>query len=106
MFISPTESDDSCAMSPDDNLDGILSIPTPLGVNETFTQTVGNQRGGFRYLTIASTGDVPVTISNLTLNSTFMPQLDDLTAYTGYFFAKDTSGFHDPDFLTKLWYGG
>ncbi|KAE9398819.1 Six-hairpin glycosidase [Gymnopus androsaceus JB14] len=100
MFISPTESDDSCAMSPDNNLDGILSIPTPLGVNETFTQT------DFVTSLYASTGDVPVTISNLTLNSTFMPQLDDLTAYTGYFFAKDTSGFHDPDFLTKLWYGG
>ncbi|KAE9386521.1 Six-hairpin glycosidase [Gymnopus androsaceus JB14] len=95
VFISPTESDTS-----------FLSIPTPLSANETFTQTVGDQRGGFRFLTIASTGDVPVTISNLTLNSTFMPQLDDLTAYSGYFYAKDTTGFHDPDFLTKLWYGG
>lgn len=36
-----------------------------------------------------------------------MPHWDeDLTAYTGYFSAQDTSGFHDVDFLTKVWYGG
>lgn len=34
-----------------------------------------------------------------------MPHWDDLRAYTGYFFAHDP-GFHDADFLTKLWYAG
>jgi hypothetical protein len=103
-FISPTESDDSCRTTATENSDGVLSIPIPLTSNETFTQTVGDQRGGFRYLTIASHGDVPVTLSNLILNATFMPQLDDLSAYTGYFYALDTTG--DPDFLTRVWYGG
>lgn len=109
MFISPTESDDSCRMSPFNNLDGVLTIPTGLTANETevYTQTIGDQRGGFRYLTIASTAnDVSVTISNLILNATFMPQFDNLNGYTGYFYAIDTTGFHDPDFLTKIWYGG
>lgn len=109
MFISPTESDDSCAVSPANNLDGVLSVPTPLTANETetYTQTIGDQRGGFRFLTIASNGDEPVTISNLTLNATFMPHwTSGLDAYTGYFYAKDTTGFHDPDFLTRVWYGG
>ncbi|KIK66783.1 glycoside hydrolase family 78 protein [Collybiopsis luxurians FD-317 M1] len=105
-FISPTTSDDSCVSSFRENIDGVLKVPTPLTGNETFTQTIGDQRGGFRFLTIVSNDDAPVTISNVTLNPTFMPQLEDLSAYTGYFFAKDTTGFHDPDFLTKLWYGG
>lgn len=105
MFISPTESDDSCQVSPDHDLDGVLSVPLPLAANTTFTQTVGDQRGGFRFLTIVSDGDAPVTISNVTVNATFMPQMDDLSAYTGYFYAQD-SDFHDQDFLTKLWYGG
>ncbi|KAJ4477471.1 glycoside hydrolase family 78 protein [Lentinula aciculospora] len=105
LFISPTVSDDSCTVSPAHNLDGVLSLPFPLTVNETFTQTVGDQRGGFRFLTIVSNDNASVIISNVTLNATFMPQLDDLSAYTGYFYAQD-SGFHDTDFLTKLWYGG
>ncbi|KAJ3739349.1 glycoside hydrolase family 78 protein [Lentinula detonsa] len=105
MFISPMRSDDSCSVSPAHDLDGVLYVSPFLISNGTFTQTVGDQRGGFRFLTIVSNNDAPVTISNLTLNATFMPQLDDLSAYTGYFYAQD-NGFHDLDFLTKLWYGG
>ncbi|SJL14854.1 related to alpha-L-rhamnosidase A [Armillaria ostoyae] len=30
---------------------------------------------------------------------------DDLRAYTGYFYTSDPA-FHDPDFLTKVWYAG
>ncbi|KAF7982467.1 hypothetical protein HWV62_28025 [Athelia sp. TMB] len=48
-------------------------------------------------------------ISNVALNITFMPHWAEsgtpLTNYNGYVTAKDTSGFHDEDFLTKLWYG-
>ncbi|KAF9077676.1 Six-hairpin glycosidase [Rhodocollybia butyracea] len=105
LFISPTTSDDSCMSVPTENFDGVLHLPT-LTSNETYIQTIGDQRGGFRFLTIVSNGEEPVTISNITLNATFMPQFDDLSAYTGYFYTIDTSGFHDPDFLTKLWYGG
>ncbi|KIK66779.1 glycoside hydrolase family 78 protein [Collybiopsis luxurians FD-317 M1] len=108
LFISPTTSDTSCQSNPAHDLDGVLSLPSPLiGTgNETYTQTIGDQRGGFRFLTIVSRDDAPVTISNLVLHATFMPQLDDLREYTGYFYARDTSGFHDADFLNKVWYGG
>jgi len=56
-------------------------------------------------MSIVSNNDAPVTISNISVEITFMPQMDDLRAYTGYFFAEDPN-FHDPDFLTKVWYAG
>ncbi|KAJ3775643.1 glycoside hydrolase family 78 protein [Lentinula raphanica] len=105
VFISPLDSDDSCTVSPFHDLDGVLAVPSLPSNNGTFTQTIGDQRGGFRFLTIVSNENSSVTISNVTLTATFMPQFDDLSAYTGYFYAKD-DGFHDPDFLTRLWYGG
>lgn len=103
-FISPINSDDSCHTTPALNGDGVQSLPSPLAVG-TFTQSIGQQRGGFKYLTIVSNSDTPVTISNVSLHTTWMPHWDDLRAYTGYFFAHDP-GFHDVDFLTKLWYAG
>ncbi|KAF9465419.1 glycoside hydrolase family 78 protein [Collybia nuda] len=103
-FISPFNSDDSCRATASLNGDGVQSLPSPLPLG-TFTQTVGQQRGGFKYLTIVSNSDVPITISNVSLHTTWMPHWDDLRAYTGYFFANDP-GFHDTDFLTKLWYAG
>jgi len=84
--------------------DGVQSLPTPL-LQGQFQQTIGQQRGGFRFLTIVSNSEAPVSISNVGVNSTFMPHWDDLTAYTGYFFTRDPN-FHDPDFLTRLWYAG
>ncbi|KAF5357348.1 hypothetical protein D9758_005920 [Tetrapyrgos nigripes] len=103
-FISPTLSDDSCFATASLAGDGVQSLPSPL-TEGLFTQGIGQQRGGFRYLTIVSNNDSPVTISNISLEITFMPQMDDLRAYTGYFSAQDP-GFHDPDFLTKIWYAG
>ncbi|KAL0948872.1 hypothetical protein HGRIS_008991 [Hohenbuehelia grisea] len=84
--------------------DGAESLPAPLTPG-LFTQGVGDQRGGFRFLTITSNSNDPVTISKISLKITFMPHFDDLRDYTGYFSAQ-TSGFHDPNFLTKLWYAG
>ncbi|KAF9456654.1 glycoside hydrolase family 78 protein [Collybia nuda] len=103
-FISPINSDDSCRSTPTLDGDGVQSLPSPLPAG-TFTQTLGQQRGGFKYLTIVSNSDAPVTISNISLHTTWMPHWDDLRAYTGYFFAHDP-GFHDTDFLTRLWYAG
>lgn len=103
-FISPLHSDDSCHSSATFASDGVQSVPAPLKVG-TFTQTIARQRGGFRFLTIVSNSDDPLTISDITLAVTFMPHWDDLTAYTGYFFADDPT-FHDPQFLTKIWYSG
>ncbi|KAF9462412.1 glycoside hydrolase family 78 protein [Collybia nuda] len=100
-FISPINSDDSCHSTAALNGDGVQSLPLPLRIG-TFTQSIGQQRGGFKYLTIVSNSDAPVTISGISLHTTWMPHWDDLRAYTGYFFAHDP-GFHDTDFLTKLW---
>ncbi|KAK0485990.1 glycoside hydrolase family 78 protein [Armillaria novae-zelandiae] len=104
LFISPHQSDDSCFFSLSMNGDGaqIIPLPTPSG---KVTQTLAQQRGGFRYLTIATTTDDPVSISHVLVNITFMPHWNDLRAYSGYFFAEDPI-FGDQDFLTKLWYSG
>ncbi|KAJ3798770.1 glycoside hydrolase family 78 protein [Lentinula aff. detonsa] len=105
MFISPTLSDDSSFPIATMNYDGVLSVPAPLSAG-FWTQPAFALRGGFRFLTIASTGDSsPVTISNVSCAISFMPHVDDMTAYTGFFYAKD-SDFEDSDFLTKLWYAG
>lgn len=84
--------------------DGVQSLPTPLSEGK-FMQTVGQQRGGFRFMTIVSNSDDLVGVAGVGVQNTFMPHWDDLRAYTGYFFTKDPE-FHDPDFLTKLWYAG
>ncbi|KAK0241594.1 glycoside hydrolase family 78 protein [Armillaria nabsnona] len=88
LFISPHQSDDSCHYSLSMNGDGaqIIPLPAPSG-----------KRGGFRYLTIATTTDNLVSISDVLVDITFMPHWNDLRAY---------SVFDDPDFLTKLWYSG
>ncbi|KAG5342677.1 hypothetical protein C0989_010645 [Termitomyces sp. Mn162] len=103
-FVSPLHSDDSCRAVPTMDSDGVQTLPFPLSPG-TFVQTIGEQRGGFRYLTIVSNDNNPVTISNVSVHTTWMPHWDDLRAYNGYFFAHDPV-FHDPDFLTKLWYAG
>jgi hypothetical protein len=103
-FINPNQSDDSCHVASTQDVDGVQSFRAPLATG-LLTQTIGQQRGGFRFLTIVSNSADPLTISNITLAITFMPHWDDLRAYPGYFFAPDP-GFHDIDFLTKLWYAG
>ncbi|KAJ7077377.1 hypothetical protein B0H15DRAFT_1003594 [Mycena belliarum] len=103
-FINPDRSDDSCHSTAAGDGDGVQSFRAPL-TKGLLTQTIGQQRGGFRFLTIVSNSADPLTISNISLAITFMPHWDDLRAYPGYFFAPDP-GFHDVDFLTKLWYAG
>jgi hypothetical protein len=84
--------------------DGVQSFRAPLQPG-LLTQTLRQQRGGFRFLTIVSNAAEPLSISNITLEITFMPHWDDLRAYPGYFYAIDPL-FYDADFLTKLWYAG
>ncbi|KAJ7643589.1 glycoside hydrolase family 78 protein [Roridomyces roridus] len=103
-FISPDTSDDSCQSAASHNTDGVNSFRAPL-TEGLITQPTGQLRGGFRFLTIVLNSNDPLTISNITLAVTFMPHWDDLRAYPGYFFAPDP-GFHDVNFLTKLWYAG
>jgi hypothetical protein len=99
MYIRPDFSDDSRTPESDTHSDGVLSTVAPLRVGH-WTQPAAMLRGGFRYLTIVSTSNDGFTISNVTCAISFMPHVEDLRAYTGYFMAKDPE-FHDPDFLTK-----
>ncbi|KAJ6555942.1 Six-hairpin glycosidase [Mycena capillaripes] len=103
-FIRPTASDDSSFPDESTTWDTILNVPAPL-LRGFWTQPAFALRGGFRFLTIVSTAPQPVTISNVSCAISFMPHVDDLRAYTGYFTAPDP-GFHDPNFLTKIWMAG
>ncbi|KAJ7118101.1 glycoside hydrolase family 78 protein [Mycena epipterygia] len=103
-FIRPTASDDSSFPDESTTYDGVLNIPAPLTAGY-WTQPAFSLRGGYRFLTIVSTSAAGVTISNVSCSISFMPHVDDLRAYTGYFSAQDP-GFHDPNFLTKIWMAG
>ncbi|KAI0075157.1 Six-hairpin glycosidase [Panus rudis PR-1116 ss-1] len=103
-FISPLASDDSAMSAPNQSYDGVLNVPPPLRTG-FWTQPAERLRGGFRFLTIVSTSTAPVTISNVTCEISFMPHVENMRDYSGYFFAEDPV-FHDKDFLTKIWYAG
>jgi hypothetical protein len=103
MFISPLKSDDSTYPSPNMSYDGVLEVAAPL--REGFwTQPSSRLRGGFRYLTLVSTSSGPVTVSNVTCAISFMPHVDDMRNYSGYFYASDPVSpvSQDRDFLTKV----
>ncbi|KAG6855785.1 hypothetical protein H0H87_010831 [Tephrocybe sp. NHM501043] len=97
-FIRPSASDDSSYPSANTTYDGVLRLSAPLPVN--WTQPSATLRGGFRFLTIVSDSDQPVSVAGVQCAISFMPHVDDLRAYNGYFYAYDPV-FHDPDFLTK-----
>ena len=100
MFISPLTSDDSSYPSPNMSYDGVLNLEAPVQAG-FWTQPSDRLRGGFRYLTLVSTSDGPITVSNISCEISFMPHVPDMRNYSGYFFASDPV-FHDKDFLTKV----
>ncbi|VDB84465.1 unnamed protein product [Peniophora sp. CBMAI 1063] len=104
LFIRPDFSDDSTYPATNLSYDGVQPVSAPLP-NGTWTQDARWLRGGFRFLTLVSTSDSAVTISNVTCAISFMPHVDDLRDYAGYFYSSDPIS-HDADFLTKLWYAG
>ena len=104
LYISPTQSDSSSNIVGSGNSDGVLTIPAPLP-SGAWTQPAPSLRGGFRFLTLSLAAGSSVTISNVSLEITFMPDTDDLRAYTGHFWAKD-EGQTDEDLLTRVWYAG
>ncbi|KAL4242797.1 hypothetical protein ABKN59_010978, partial [Abortiporus biennis] len=104
MFISPLTSDDSSFPSSNMSYDGILHLQSPLSVG-MWNQPSPTLRGGFRFLTIVSTSSSSVSISNISCTISFMPHVENMKDYSGYFFTKDPV-FHDSDFLTKVWYAG
>ncbi|GJE95602.1 glycoside hydrolase family 78 protein [Phanerochaete sordida] len=104
MFISPLTSDDSSYPAPNMSYDGVLHLQAPLR-DGLWTQPAASLRGGFRCLTLVATADAPVAVVNVTCTISFAPHVDDMRAYSGYFYAEDPV-FHDKDFLTKIWYSG
>jgi hypothetical protein len=100
VFISPLTFDDSTYPSPNMSYDDVLEVAAPL--REGFwTQPSSRLRGGFRYLTLVSTFSGPITVSNVTCAISFMPHVDDMRNYSGYFYATDPVS-QDRDFLTKV----
>ncbi|KAL1659380.1 Six-hairpin glycosidase-like protein [Schizophyllum commune] len=104
LFVNPLLSDDSSISAPNMSVDGALSVSGPLE-KVLWTQPVASQRGGFRYLTISLTAGESVALSNVSCAITFMPHVEDLRDYSGYFYAPDPEG-EDEDLLTKIWYSG
>ncbi|CCM05941.1 uncharacterized protein FIBRA_08180 [Fibroporia radiculosa] len=103
-FIRPYASDDSSYPSANTTYDGVLEVPAPLE-SGYWTQPAPRLRGGYRFLTIASTSDSAVSISNISCGISFMPHVEDMRNYSGYFYTTDPLYF-DEDFLTKIWYSG
>ncbi|KAK2595734.1 hypothetical protein N8I77_013759 [Diaporthe amygdali] len=57
------------------------------------------QRGAFRYLTIVHNSTETISLSNVTVYWTTSPEMNSLTAYTGYFHS-------DNEKLNRVWYAG
>ena len=100
MFISPLTSDDSTYPSANQSYDGVLEVTAPLP-SGFWTQPAERLRGGYRFLTIVSTSDDPVTISNVSCAISFAPHISNLRDYSGYFFASDPV-YRDKNFLNKV----
>ena len=100
VYIDPLTSDDSAVQDANMNYDGVLPLSAPLKEG-LWTAPDYRLRGGFRYLTVVSTSNDSVTISNVSCEISFMPHWEDLRNYTGYFYASDP-GSNDEDFLTMV----
>ncbi|KAH7099674.1 Six-hairpin glycosidase [Auriculariales sp. MPI-PUGE-AT-0066] len=105
VYVRPDASDDSTLPAASTRYDLVQNLNTPLQAGR-WTQPIETLRGGFRYLTLTSTGADPITISNVSCTINFMPHIDDLRAYKGYFYARDPTDARDADFLNKIWYAG
>ena len=100
LFISPFLSDDSSYPSANMSYDGVLQVPAPLSAGY-WTQPRAQLRGGYRFLTIASTSSSAVSISNISCEISFMPHFGDMRDYSGYFYSSDPE-FVDQNFLTRV----
>jgi hypothetical protein len=58
-----------------------------------------HQRGGFRYLSIWHNSTGEVTITNLSVNFTASPEMEDPSAYGGFFHSSSEK-------LNRVWYAG
>lgn len=58
-----------------------------------------HQRGGFRYMSLWHNSTGTITLSNLSVNFTASPEMEDVAEYEGYFNS-------DSEKLNKVWYAG
>ena len=91
LFINPLTSDDSVTAALNWSYDGVLNVASPLPSGH-WTQPAAQMRGGFRFLTIVSTSGGSVSLSNVSCYLNFMPHVESLRNYSGYFYAIGASG--------------
>ena len=100
LFINPLASDDSLGPYPNMSFDGVINVPAPLPVGY-WTQPTAQLRGGFRFLTLSSTANGSLTVSNVSCHLNFMPHVESLRNYSGYFYAPYPD-YVDENFLTRV----
>ncbi|KAH9476748.1 hypothetical protein JR316_0010663 [Psilocybe cubensis] len=98
-FIRPSASDDSSFPSANTTYDGVLQVSVPAHAGY-WVQPASSLRGGFRYLTVVSNSENDITLSNVSCAISFVPHLENMRDYAGYFYAKDPQS-KDEDLLTK-----
>ncbi|KAH9476632.1 hypothetical protein JR316_0010545 [Psilocybe cubensis] len=103
-FIRSSASDDSSFPSANTTYDGVLQVSVPAHAGY-WVQPASSLRGGFRYLTVVSNSENAITLSNVSCAISFVPHLENMRDYAGYFYAKDPQS-KDEDLLTKIWYAG
>lgn len=93
-------SDDSNgAVDSKNHADGALSVCINTTDETSYTMPDARMRGGFRYLTLFSDGDVKIEVLDITCEISFAPAWSNLRAYGGYFDSSDP-------LLNKIWYSG
>ncbi|CAO2651846.1 Nn.00g001290.m01.CDS01 [Neocucurbitaria sp. VM-36] len=95
-FANRSISDDT-GSTPTQDWDQALNVT--LSPGSDFYRTPEERfRGGFRFLMIHAFDDVE--ISNVTCETAFAPETEDLRDYSGHFYTQGD------DFLVRLWYAG
>ena len=93
LWISPYHCDSGTAALFDDPL--WFSVPS-VGV---YNAEKKRQRGGFRYMSMWHNSTGTLSISDLSVNFTASPEMQDPTAYAGHFVS-------DNEKLNRVWYAG
>lgn len=96
-FVRPI-SDDTGAL-PGEDYDLALNVSTSPGAS-WYTTPQDSFRGGFRFMTVNALANV--TITNITCEVGFAPNMVSLREYSGYFYTPD----RDYELLNRVWYAG
>lgn len=79
--------------------DGALFANITTTSETNYTMPDAKMRGGFRYLSLFSSGDVQIQVLNIICEISFAPAWSNLRAYGGYFHSSDA-------LLNRIWYTG